>query len=69
MISAQIDVSELLGAETMIYSSVGDQDFVARLDSRTDIKPGDKLDLAFEMSKAHFFDVNTEVRIRPAGEK
>jgi multiple sugar transport system ATP-binding protein len=68
-ISAKIDVSELLGAETMVYSSIGDQAFVARLDSRTDIKPGDKLDLAFEMSKAHFFDVDTEVRIRSANEK
>lgn len=68
-ITAQIDVSELLGAETMVYSSVAGQDFVARLDSRTDIHPGDKLDLAFDMNKAHFFDVETESRIRPHGEK
>lgn len=62
--SAHIDVSELTGAETMIYSSFGGQDFVARIDSRTDIKPGDTLDLAFDMNKAHFFDVDTEIRIR-----
>ena len=48
----------------MIYSSIGDQDFVARVDSRGDIHPGDTLDLAFDMNKAHFFDVETESRIR-----
>ncbi len=68
-ISAHIDVAELTGAETMIYSSISGQDFVARVDSRTDIKPGDKLELAFDMNKAHFFDVETEKRIRPANEK
>src|SRR5213080_3422698 len=41
--SAHIDVSELTGAETMIYSSIGGQDFVARIDSRTDINPSDKI--------------------------
>ncbi|MDP4083959.1 MAG: sn-glycerol-3-phosphate ABC transporter ATP-binding protein UgpC [Bacillota bacterium] len=68
-ITANIDVSELLGAETMIYSNIGGQDFVARLDSRTDIHPGDSLELAFDMNKAHFFDFETEQRIRPASEK
>lgn len=63
-ISVQIDVSELTGAETMIYSSFAGQDFVARVDSRTDIQPGDKLDMAFDMNKAHFFDKETESRIR-----
>jgi multiple sugar transport system ATP-binding protein len=64
-ISAHIDVAELTGAELMIYSTFGDQDFVARLDSRADLKPGDKIDLAFDLNKAHFFDVDTEFRIRP----
>ena len=60
-----MDVAELTGAELMIYSSIGDQDFVARVDSRGDIHPGDTLELAFDMNKAHFFDVETESRIRP----
>ncbi|MBT2691117.1 sn-glycerol-3-phosphate ABC transporter ATP-binding protein UgpC [Bacillus sp. ISL-47] len=67
-IIARIDVSELTGAETMIYSSIEGQDFVARVDSRTDIKPGQNLDLAFDMNKAHFFDANTESRIRSTKE-
>jgi multiple sugar transport system ATP-binding protein len=63
--SASIDVSELTGAETMVYSNFGGQDFVARLDSRSDIKAGDKVELAFDMSKSHFFDIDNEIRIRP----
>jgi multiple sugar transport system ATP-binding protein len=63
-IHVKIDVSELTGAETMLYSSLEGQDFVARVDSRSDIKPGQTLDLAFDLNKAHFFDVTTESRIR-----
>jgi multiple sugar transport system ATP-binding protein len=68
-ISVKVDVSELLGAETMVYSSVSGQDFVARLDSRSHIQPGEKIDLAFDMNKSHFFNPETEMRIRPANEK
>lgn len=68
-INAKVEVAELTGAELMIYSTIGDQDFVARVDSRGDIHPGDTLDLAFDMNKAHFFDVDSELRIRPQGDK
>lgn len=65
-IKAHVDVSELTGAETMVYSTFEGQDFVARIDSRTDINPGEILELAFDMNKVHFFDTETESRIRPA---
>jgi multiple sugar transport system ATP-binding protein len=68
-ISAKVEVAELTGAELMIYSTLDDQDFVARVDSRGDIHPGDILELAFDMNKAHFFDVENELRIRPQGDK
>jgi multiple sugar transport system ATP-binding protein len=62
-ISATIEVSELLGAETMLYSQIDGQDFISRIDSRTIVRPGDKIDLAFDMNKAHFFDPETEANI------
>jgi multiple sugar transport system ATP-binding protein len=68
-ISANVDVSEWLGAETMVYSRIGRQNFVARPDSRSYFKPGEKVELAFDMNKSHFFNPETEVRIRPANEK
>ncbi|MHC0036816.1 ABC transporter ATP-binding protein [Pseudoneobacillus sp. C159] len=63
-ISAKIEVAELTGAETMLYSSISGQDFIARVDARSTIRPGDVLDLAIDMNKTHFFDTETELRIR-----
>ncbi|WP_404331113.1 ABC transporter ATP-binding protein [Mesobacillus maritimus] len=63
-IRINVDVSELTGAETMVYSTFEGQNFVARIDARTDIKPNEKLDLAFDMNKVHFFDTESELRIR-----
>ncbi|WLD94040.1 ABC transporter ATP-binding protein [Alkalihalobacillus sp. AL-G] len=62
-ITATIDVAELMGAETYLYSKVSGQDFIARVDSRSDIQNGQKLELAFDMNKCHFFDATTEKRI------
>ncbi|MTH54622.1 sn-glycerol-3-phosphate ABC transporter ATP-binding protein UgpC [Bacillus mangrovi] len=67
-IEAKIEVAELMGAETMLYSQVAGQEFIARVDSRTDIDPGQILQLAFDMNKVHFFDKDNELRIRPATE-
>lgn len=64
-VKATVEVSELTGAETMIYSQFEGQEFVARVDSRTDVTPGQVIELAFDMNKVHFFDADTEVRIRP----
>ncbi|MDF1509418.1 sn-glycerol-3-phosphate ABC transporter ATP-binding protein UgpC [Robertmurraya sp. DFI.2.37] len=63
-LQVKVDVAELTGAETMIYSSLEDQDFVARIDSRSQIAPGETIDIAFDMNKVHFFDKETEMRIR-----
>ncbi len=63
-INATIDVAELMGAESYLYSKVADQDFVARVDSRTDIQGGQEMELAFDMNSAHFFDADSEARIR-----
>jgi multiple sugar transport system ATP-binding protein len=64
LIDAYIDVAELMGAETYLYSKIGENDFVARVDSRTDVKNDQTLKLALDMNKVHFFDVDTEQRIK-----
>ncbi|MDC3413548.1 sn-glycerol-3-phosphate ABC transporter ATP-binding protein UgpC [Aquibacillus sp. 3ASR75-11] len=63
-IKAFIDVAELMGSESYLYSKVEDQDFIARVDSRTDVNGGEEIELAFNMNKVHFFDKDTEQRIR-----
>jgi len=59
-----VDVCELLGAENIIYSNIGGQSIVARVDARTTIKMDDKIDLAIAVNKGHFFDAETEERIQ-----
>ena len=58
-------MAELLGAESMLYSTVGNSEFVAKVNARDHYKPGDELTLGFNMNKAHFFDPETEEVIRP----
>lgn len=63
-VNASVEVAELMGAEIILYSQVNNQSFVARIDSRFNITAGDTIDLAFDLSKAHFFDKETELRIK-----
>ena len=62
-VRAEVVVSELLGAETMLYSKVGDTEFVSKVDARDFRQPGDHVDLTFNVNKGHFFDMDTEERI------
>lgn len=58
-----VDVSELLGAETNIHISIGSNNIIAKVDARSDLAIGSKVELAINMEKSHFFDIETEERI------
>ena len=60
----KVDVAELLGSETNIFAKVGNHDVIAKVDARTDINIGDEITLGFDMNKIHFFDMESEERIR-----
>ncbi len=63
-VKAEVVVSELLGAETMLYTKVDDTEFVSKVDARDFHNPGEMVDLAFDLNKSHFFDAETEMVIR-----
>jgi multiple sugar transport system ATP-binding protein len=63
-IRASIEVAELMGAENILYSKVNGQDFVPRVDARFNVVAGETIDLAFDHGKAHFFDCESELRIK-----
>ena len=63
-VKAEVVVSELLGAETMLYTRVDDTEFVSKVDARDFHKPGETVELAFDLNKSHFFDKETEEVIR-----
>lgn len=62
--TAEIEVAELLGHESILYTTLAGQQLVAKVDARSDIRMGDKLELALDMNKCHFFNVETEEVIR-----
>ena len=61
-IDAEVTVSELLGAETMLYLKAGDAELVSRVEARDFRQPGEKITVTLNLNKAHFFDKDTEVR-------
>ncbi|GAB4071858.1 hypothetical protein GCM10028778_00030 [Barrientosiimonas marina] len=61
--SAVIDTVELLGAETCLYARLNDYELTVRVSSNARYDTGDTIKLAFDMTKASFFDADTENRI------
>lgn len=59
VVKAEVVVSELLGATSQLYSRVDGTEFVATVDARDFHNPGDKVDMGFDINKAHFFDKET----------
>lgn len=64
IVNAQVEVSELTGAEIIVYSSLEGQQYVARVSAESFIQPGQNIKLAFDLDSAHFFDKESEKRIR-----
>ncbi|WP_029214454.1 ABC transporter ATP-binding protein [Kallotenue papyrolyticum] len=62
-VDAEIAVVEHMGAEVFAYADVGTKEFVARLDPRTAAEAGKPLRLAFDMSRMHLFDRETEMAL------
>lgn len=63
VVTAEVTVSELLGAETQLYTKIGDMEVICKVDSRDYVKPGETIQLGFDMNKAHFFDSETEANL------
>ena len=64
IVKSEVVVSELLGAETMLYTKTGKTEFISKVDARSTYRPGEIIELAFNLNKAHFFDTETEQVIR-----
>ncbi|MFI3325151.1 MAG: sn-glycerol-3-phosphate ABC transporter ATP-binding protein UgpC [Clostridia bacterium] len=60
---AEVEVTELMGAETYLYLNCEGNAITARVDPTSKAKAGDTSTIAFKMSKMHLFDKETEVTI------
>jgi multiple sugar transport system ATP-binding protein len=63
-IDAQVDVMEPMGSEIYLYLLSGKHSFIARVDPRSQGRPGKKLDVAINLDHIQFFDKQTEKAIR-----
>ena len=63
VIEVSVDVAELLGAETNIYATVGNDSIIASVPARDDLKTGSHVKLAFDMEHCHVFDADTEMAV------
>jgi multiple sugar transport system ATP-binding protein len=63
-VKCKVDVIELMGNEIFLYLVTGSNNFVARIDPRTNFKVGDEVEVSFNMDKFHIFDPETEQAIR-----
>ena len=63
VITANVEVVELMGAETYLYLDVQDNKFTARVSPYSTAKSGDVINIAIDMAKIHLFDMDTEETI------
>lgn len=63
IVKANVDVTEMMGAETYLYLTIAGKPFVARVNQRSTSKIGDKIDVAFDTNKLHIFDKDTELAL------
>jgi multiple sugar transport system ATP-binding protein len=56
----RVEVIEMLGSETLLYTRVGEISLNARVNPRIKVKVGDDIKLAVDTGKGHIFDKETE---------
>ena len=61
--TADVEVTELMGAETYLYLNCEGNALTARVEPTSTAKTGDKITIAFDMNKMHLFDKETEKTI------
>lgn len=63
LLKANVDVTELMGAEIYLYVNINGTPITARVEPTSTAKPGDDIEIAFDLSKLHIFDKDTEKTI------
>ena len=62
-VECDVDLTEMLGAESNLYLKIGDQEFTAVVDTRSVSGMGKTIKMCFNGSAVHLFDYDTEKTI------
>ncbi len=60
----QIDLAELLGTETLIYTTLAGQEVQGKMFDPRDVSPGERLIFRMSLDKAHLFDAASGQSVR-----
>ena len=60
IVEADVEVTELMGAETYLYLNCVGASLTARVEPTSTAKTGDRAKIAMDMKKIHLFDKETE---------
>ncbi len=63
IVEANVEVTELMGAETYLYMNCEEQSINARVSPTNTARPGDRIKITLEPDKIHLFDKDTEKTI------
>lgn len=59
----KVDMTEIMGAETYIYLSNAENNITARVNGICDAKPGEIMNIGFDLNKIHIFDSKSKLNI------
>jgi multiple sugar transport system ATP-binding protein len=68
-IQSIVQMTEVTGADSFVYVTVGDSKLIVRTDPMISYQKDDKTAIAFNMGKLHFFDVNTGESLAVGGDE
>jgi len=60
VIEADVDLVELMGSETYLYVTCGEEKLIAKTISRDKVTDGERIKLAIDCNKLHIFDKDTQ---------
>ena len=63
VIDCDVEITEMMGAETYLYLNCEGIPLTARVDPRSTARPQDKIKVAIDPNKVHIFDKETEKTI------
>ena len=63
IVKADVEVTEMLGAEVYLYLDLDGQKITARVDPRSKAKSGDRIEIALDANTIHVFDKATEATV------
>jgi multiple sugar transport system ATP-binding protein len=60
IVEAEVEITEMMGAETYLYLTCEGVPLTARVDARSTARPQDVIKIVMDPTKIHLFDKETE---------